>query len=140
MTQLVQLACVMSQTFHSNQKYGTEDYFKYHVEGVVNSLRLHNFCDNYITVGYLHDLAEDTSISLDTIYNLFGKTIGDAVRAITKIKDEPRAVYLSRCAANPIARMVKLHDALFNATNCHKNKNKVKVNYYLDTINSLKVT
>lgn len=46
MTQLVQLACVMSQTFHSNQKYGTEDYFKYHVEGVVNSLRLHNFCDN----------------------------------------------------------------------------------------------
>ena len=139
MTQLVQLAKVMSETFHSNQKYGIEDYFKYHIEGVVNSLKLHNFCDDYVIVGYLHDLAEDTSISLDTIYNLFGKTIGDAVKAITKIKDEPRAVYLSRCASNPIARMVKLHDALFNATNCHKNKNKVKVNYYLDTISLLKM-
>ena len=88
----------------------------------------------------MHDLAEDTSISLDTIYNLFGKTIGDAVMAITKIKDEPRSVYLSRCALNPISRMVKLHDALFNATNCHKNKNKVKANYYLETISLLKVT
>ena len=67
------------------------------------------------------------------------KTISDAVKAITKIKDEPRSVYLSRCALNPISRMVKLHDALFNATNCHKNKNKVKVNYYLDTISLLKV-
>ena len=139
MTQLVHLASVMSETFHSNQKYGIESYFKYHIEGVVNSLKLHNFCDDYIIVGYLHDLAEDTSISLDTIYNLFGKTIGDAVKAITKVKDEPRINYLSRCASNPIARMVKLHDALFNATNCHKNKNKTKVNYYLDTINSLKV-
>ena len=48
-----------------------------------------------------------------------------------------RADYLARCSTNKIARLVKLHDAMFNATNCHKNKNENKFTYYLQTISKL---
>ena len=78
---------------------------------------------------------EDTSVSLETIYNLFGKVVGEAVDAITKREGEDRPTYLARCASNKIARVVKLHDAMFNATSCHKNK--TKFNYYLQTIAAL---
>ena len=77
------------------------------------------------------------SITLDTIENLFDKTVRDAVDAITKRKEESRADYLARCSTNKIARLVKLHDAMFNATNCHKNKNENKFTYYLQTISKL---
>ena len=80
---------------------------------------------------------EDTSVSLETIYNLFGKVVGEAVDAITKREGEDRPTYLARCTSNKIARVVKLHDAMFNATSCHKNKNKTKFNYYLQTIAAL---
>ncbi len=134
---LVKLAEVLSDSLHKGQKYGTEDYFQYHIKGVVNSLKLHNLSENYLIVGFLHDSKEDTSISLSTIENLFGSTVREAVDAITKREDESREEYLVRCSANKIARIVKLHDAMFNATNCFKNKNNTKFNYYLDTISNL---
>ena len=45
---LLNLAKTLSETAHENQKYGTQDYFKYHIEGVVNSLKLHDFPESYI--------------------------------------------------------------------------------------------
>lgn len=137
MDKLLVLAKVLSETFHQHQKYGTADYFHYHVSGVVNSLKLHNLPDEYLIVGYLHDIVEDTTVSLNTISDLFGECIGEAVSSITKHDDETRENYLVRCSSNKIARIVKLHDAMFNATNCFKNKNKSKYNYYLNTISLL---
>lgn len=137
MKPLVKLAKKLSKSSHVGQKYGTEDYFNYHVTGVVNLLKLHNLSDVYIVVAYLHDIVEDTSISLDTIANLFGNVVRDAVDAMTKRTNESRSEYLARCSTDKIARIVKLHDAMFNATNCFKNKNKQKFNYYLQTISQL---
>lgn len=135
----IELVEILSKTQHAGQKYGTEDYFTYHVQGVVNSLRLHNLPEIYIKVAFLHDIVEDTNISLSTIIDLFGKDVGEAVDAITKRENETRKEYLLRCASNPISRIVKLHDAMFNGTNCHKNKNKQKFNYYLETISALQI-
>ena len=101
------------------------------------AFKLDNIIKLLCQVGYLHDIVEDTSVTLDTIENLFDKTIRDAVDAITKRKEESRADYLARCSTNKIARLVKLHDAMFNATNCHKNKNENKFTYYLQTISKL---
>ncbi|MEW7964965.1 phosphohydrolase, partial [Acinetobacter baumannii] len=42
--------------------------------------------------------------------------------------------YLIRCSSNPIARVVKLHDAAFNAHNSHKESNQSRVDYYLQTM------
>ena len=133
----LRLAKTIAKHFHSGQTYGGKDYFKLHVCGVVKYLKLHNLQEDYMVVGYLHDVVEDTSVETHSITNLFGKTVGEAVDAITKRDGEDRHTYLARCASNKIARVVKLHDAMFNATSCHKNKNKTKFNYYLQTIAAL---
>lgn len=134
---LLELAAQLSKTYHAGQRYGTEDYFNYHITGVVDSLKIHHMPEKYLIVGYLHDIVEDTSVSLDTIQNLFGEEIKAAVAAITKRENESRDDYLARCSKNSIARFVKLHDALFNASNCFKNKNKENFAKYLHTISKL---
>lgn len=136
----VELAKTLAQTYHAGQRYGAiEPYFEYHVQGVVDALRLHNLGDEYIIAGYLHDIVEDTEVDIETIKNLFGEDIAASVAALTKGENEDRAQYLTRCAKNKVARLVKLHDAMFNLTNCYKNKNKTKVNYYIQTIQGLQL-
>lgn len=139
MKDLVPLAKSLSQHSHAGQKYGNQDYFLFHVEPVVKSLQLQGFSDSYIIVAYLHDVVEDTSVTIETIYNLFGPVIGDAVKAITKIKGVDRADYLAICAKNKIARVVKFHDAVCNGSNCILHKDSARFNYYIDTISQLKV-
>lgn len=85
----------------------------------------------------LHDIVEDTVISLDTIKNLFGDEVGDAVDALTKRPGETSEAHMTRCNLNEIARIVKLYDASFNAVNCFKNKNKTKYNSYLKKLSFL---
>lgn len=138
MKEKVKLAKKLSKTFHKGQTYGLYDYFEYHITGVVNLLKVHNMSAKFIIVAYLHDIVEDTKIDISTVKNLFGKEIADAVDAMTKRKNESRKEYITRCAANKIARFVKLQDAVFNASNCFKNKNSNQFNYYMDTIASLK--
>lgn len=137
---LALLAENLAKTYHEGQVYGSADvsYFEHHIKGVVDALKLRDLPEDYIIVGYLHDIVEDTSVTIETIENLFGTVIAEAVRSITKEDGEDRVTYLNRCKKNKIATIVKMYDAMFNATSCHINKNKSKFNYYLDTICSLK--
>lgn len=130
----VEFAETLSKESHKGQKYGPHDYFEYHIKGVVNSLIEHQFSEIYIIIALLHDSVEDTPLTLDKIESLFGKEIRDAVDALTKREDETREEYLFRCGLNPIARVVKLHDAAFNAHNSHKDNNHSRVDYYLQTM------
>ncbi|WP_027120830.1 HD domain-containing protein [Mycoplasmopsis lipofaciens] len=65
-------------------------------------------------VALLHDVVEDTEITLETIEEKFGKKIADAVNAMTKRENEDYIVYLNRVKANPIAKQVKLIDMYHN--------------------------
>ncbi|MBR7716204.1 HD domain-containing protein [Acinetobacter nosocomialis] len=124
----VELAEKLSKESHQGQKYGSHDYFDYHIKGVVNSLIEHQFSEVYIITALLHDSVEDTPLTLDKIESLFGKEVRDAVDALTKREDETREEYLIRCGFNP------LHDAAFNAHNSHKENNQSRVDYYLQTM------
>jgi (p)ppGpp synthase/HD superfamily hydrolase len=67
-------------------------------------------------VALLHDIVEDTSVTLDVIYEQFGVVIGDAVDAMTKREGvEPFLDYLKRAKTNPIARQVKIADMIHNS-------------------------
>jgi len=66
-------------------------------------------------VGLLHDVVEDTEVTLAEIEATFGPLIAGAVDALTKRAGEPNAAYLDRVAANPLARAVKLADLSDNA-------------------------
>jgi (p)ppGpp synthase/HD superfamily hydrolase len=67
--------------------------------------------DSARIVAVLHDTLEDTSLTEDDLRRAgFDQTIIDAVLCVTHDKAEPYADYVVRCAANPIARQVKMAD------------------------------
>jgi hypothetical protein len=62
-------------------------------------------------VGVLHDVVEDTSVTLDDLRAAgFSEAVLAAVSLVTHDKGEPYADYVVRCKGNAIARRVKLAD------------------------------
>lgn len=71
--------------------------------------------DEEKTVGWLHDVVEDTPVTLEAIEQTFGPVIADAVDAITHRPHEPSTLYYERVRQNPIARAVKIKDVTHNS-------------------------
>lgn len=62
-------------------------------------------------VAVLHDVVEDTSVTIDDLCNAgFSAKVLEAVACVTHAKDVSYADYVVRCKANAIARPVKLAD------------------------------
>lgn len=62
----------------------------------------------------LHDVVEDSSVTPDTLRNLFGDEVADAVEAMTHREGEDYFDYIRRLSQNPLARQVKLADLAHN--------------------------
>lgn len=71
--------------------------------------------DDQRIVALLHDVVEDTDVTLETVEARFGAEIAAAVDAITHRAGEPRADYLVRVRANRLAAAVKRADLADNA-------------------------
>lgn len=66
-------------------------------------------------VAYLHDVIEDTSITLSDLRSKgFDENVIEAIDAITKREGEEYDAYLSRVIENPVATKVKLADMKHN--------------------------
>ena len=66
-------------------------------------------------VAVLHDVVEDTSVTLDDLEQEgFSREVLAAVRCVTHAEGESYAEYVVRCRDNPIARRVKLSDLADN--------------------------
>ena len=65
-------------------------------------------------VGLLHDVVEDSSMTIEDLRGEFPDIITDAVEAVTKREDELYASYIVRLRTNPIARRVKIEDMKHN--------------------------
>jgi len=61
-------------------------------------------------VALLHDVVEDTSCTLKNIEHNYGKTIVDAVDALSRRESETYFQYIDRLKENPIAVKVKIAD------------------------------
>lgn len=61
-------------------------------------------------VSLLHDVVEDTWVSLGFLEDRFPENVVDAVDAITRRKDETYRQYIKRLCHNDIARKVKIQD------------------------------
>ena len=64
-------------------------------------------------VAWLHDVVEDTEVTLADVEREFGATVSAAVDAITRRADEADSYY-ARVKANPIALRVKTADLADN--------------------------
>ena len=104
---LLESARLLSKQAHSNQvdKAGV-DYFSGHIKTVVSGVT----STKEKIVAYLHDIVEDTDITIEKIYKEFGEEIGDAVKAITKSGEMDYTEYIEGIKANELARAVKIAD------------------------------
>ena len=67
-----------------------------------------------LIVALLHDVVEDTSLTLSELESWFSPTICSAIDAISKRPDEDSETYLRRVAMDTIARQVKKEDLRHN--------------------------
>ena len=61
-------------------------------------------------VAYLHDVLEDTNVTVDELRNMFSNEILDGVITLTHRKDESYFEYISRVSTSKLAKKVKAAD------------------------------
>lgn len=72
--------------------------------------------DSVVIAGVLHDVVEDTRVSVEEILSEFGVAVAKIVEAVSRRANEPRRDYCARIvAAGAIAVVVKLADIADNA-------------------------
>lgn len=102
---------------HIKQCYGDKPYV-YHLRQVVDNVRLRMKDDPklsvYVAVAWLHDVIEDTDVTVQELVNEFGLEIAFAVQDLTK--DCDYLEYIQRCIDYTIAREVKICDTMANLT------------------------
>ena len=70
------------------------------------------------TVAVIHDVVEDTDVSLESLYRAgFRAEVISAVDALTRRQGEPYHLYIERVARNQIASRVKCADLAENLAN-----------------------
>ena len=88
-----------------------EDYIK-HPEKVASFVKT----DEEKVVAYLHDVIEDTELTLEDLNEYgFSKEVIEAVDIITKKRGEDYQSYLNSVKKNKLARAVKLADLRHNS-------------------------
>lgn len=111
MTQLTQ-AIILAAQAHDGQVDKLGVPYIFHVMNVMVGVR--GFPEDYPVVACLHDVVEDTSVTLERIKEQFGERVAEAVDAITHRKGEEYETYLGRVDAHTIARWVKWQDLTDN--------------------------
>lgn len=118
---MINKAKALAYKAHTKQRYGDQPY-TVHLENVVELAR--PFGELAVIVAYLHDIVEDTEITLDDIRKEFGEIVADCIALLT---DEPgsnrkerKAKTYGKMAAsnNRVALIVKACDRLANLRNC----------------------
>ena len=67
-------------------------------------------------VALLHDVVEDTSITLETIRSEgYSPDVVESIDCLTRREDESYADFIQRIQHNPLARRVKIQDLLDNS-------------------------
>lgn len=112
----------IAEEAHQDQMYGDMSYM-HHIHMVHSNVMDYYLRDPdirlLVDLAYLHDVVEDTSMTLEDVRKELGKYnhidyLIDALDAITHRKNEPRLEYIERCKVDPLARKVKIADTMAN--------------------------
>lgn len=72
--------------------------------------------DEYTTcVALLHDVVEDTDVTLEQLSEVFPRQVVDAIALMTHTADTDYLAYVEKIKHNPIAKTVKLADLKHNS-------------------------
>lgn len=132
MSNLVEQALKLAQDAHHGQfrKFTKEPYVNHpiRVGSVFND-------DTLKIVSYLHDIVEDTNVTLTMIEDQFGKEVATSVDALTRRKDENYLDFILRASNDFNAIRVKLVDLEDNMKDLEEGQRKDKyrlAKYILD--------
>ena len=111
-TPLTKMALKISFDVHKNQVDKSGMPYVYHPFHLAEQMD-----DEYTTcVALLHDVVEDTDITLDDLKKKgFPKEVTDAIAIMTHDDDVPYLEYVAKIKKNPIATSVKLADLKHNS-------------------------
>ncbi len=117
-------ATIFAHEAHRQQKYGDQPYF-HHLKDVVETLAFYGFSEDCSIVisGWLHDVVEDTSVSLGEIKRLFGENVAQYVNAVSgegKNRKERNESIYRKLNEFRDAIPLKLADRIANVKNCIK--------------------
>jgi len=113
---------------HKDQKYGTQPYIN-HISDVVNRVKTITQDPEVIAAAWLHDVVEDTQVTIGDIERQFGKNVAAMVWAVTGVGQDRAAKManaIEKIAQTPGAELVKSADRLSNAA-ASKAENKTKL-------------
>jgi (p)ppGpp synthase/HD superfamily hydrolase len=106
------IAFKLAEQAHKGQKDKAGNDYIHHPIYVAEQMET----DVEKAVAYLHDVVEDTHITLSDLQDMgFPKEIVDAVDAVTKRSGEAYDDYIKRVVQNPIAKKVKIADMKHNS-------------------------
>ena len=108
---------------HGDQRYGTQPYVA-HLDAVANIASAYG--DEASVIAYLHDVLEDTAVTVEAIESAFGQRVA---RCVTLVTDAPGTHRAARKAgtnaklrqvgvADQVALIVKASDRLANLRAC----------------------
>ncbi|MBQ7170299.1 MAG: HD domain-containing protein [Synergistaceae bacterium] len=109
-TELVNKAIDLSYDAHHGQKDKAGRPYFTHPFTVAMSMDT----EAEICAALLHDVIEDTNITLDDLREIFPPEVTEAVDVLTHRNSESYYNYIRRIKASPIARKVKLADLAHN--------------------------
>ena len=107
---LFQQAVILSVAAHSGQLDKSSVPYILHPMAVASRCKT----EDERIVAVLHDVVEDTELTLESLMEFFPAPIVEAVDAITHRKNEPYDDYLDRVILNKIALPVKIQDIHHN--------------------------
>jgi len=141
---LVELARILALGAHADQKYGGHPY-SYHLQMVVSKVEElypeSPKLDLLKTVAWLHDIVEDTDMTLDKLSELgFPADVTEAVGLLSK-PDNCNGIYyteyLKEITTYSLAFKVKVADTMANLTQSTKEGSVSRVKKYSYQLNSL---
>lgn len=110
-----------------------------HPLSVANRVSAYTKDDNVIAAAILHDVVEDTNMTIKTIRHIFNDTVADLVEELTipkRVKRKKKYVLAKKFS--PMARLIKLNDALDNLIDLDTanwpDEKKAEYRKYLDAL------
>ena len=133
---MLEQARSLAASAHAGQRYGSRPYTT-HLEDVVSLLAPYGEVAQ--TLGYLHDILEDTDVHVAALRDAFGPFITECVSVLTDEAGRDRKVRKARTYAKmahvkgdlTIALVVKAADRLANVTACIVDGRQDKLDTYV---------
>lgn len=109
-TKLTRLASKIAYEAHKNQVDKAGVPYIFHPIHIAEGMTTEIAC----IVALLHDVVEDSNITLDDLSKYFDSMIIEALKVLTKDNDDSYEEYIKKVKTNEIATIVKLRDLEHN--------------------------